>query len=90
MINICRNILPALATAVFPSAWQRSAVATLSFTPVGGIQATDRSNLSVYLFAKWRPINYCFVSMLISPLRLIFTSKLLCFLIHVDEANRVN
>ena len=34
----------------------------------------------IHLIPKWRPINYSFVCMLISPLRLIFTSKFFCFL----------
>ena len=42
----------------------------------------------IHLIPKWRPINYSFVCMLISPLRLIFTSKFFCFL-YVDEAKRV-
>ena len=33
-----------------------------------------------HLIPKWRPINYSFVCMLISPLRFIFTSKFFCFL----------
>ena len=32
------------------------------------------------LIPKWRPINYTFVRMFISPLSLIFTSKFFCFL----------
>ena len=32
------------------------------------------------LIPKWRPINYSFVCMFISPLSLIFTSKFFCFL----------
>ena len=36
--------------------------------------------ISIHLIPKWRPINYSFVCMLISPLRLIFTSKFFCFL----------
>ena len=34
----------------------------------------------IHLIPKWRPINYSFVCMLISPLRLIFTTKFFCFL----------
>ena len=39
-----------------------------------------------HLIPKWQPINYSFVCMLISPLCLIFTSKIFCFFIHDDEA----
>ena len=35
------------------------------------------SNL-IDLIPKWRPINYSFVCMFISPLCLIFTSKFFC------------
>ena len=35
---------------------------------------------SIHLIPKWRPINYSFVCILISPLGLIFTSKFFCFL----------
>ena len=35
---------------------------------------------NIHLIPKWRPRNYSFVCMLISPLRLIFTSKFFCFL----------
>ena len=34
----------------------------------------------IHLIPKWRPINYSFVCMLISPLCLIFISKFFCFL----------
>ena len=44
----------------------------------------------IHLIPKWRPINYFFVCMLISPLCLIFTSKILLFFIQVDEAKRTN
>ena len=43
--------------------------------------------LPIDLIAKWRPINYSFVCMLISPLRLIFTSKFFCFLYMLKRAN---
>ena len=33
---------------------------------------------AIHLIPKWRPINYSFVCMLISPLCLIFTLKLFC------------
>ena len=36
------------------------------------------STVSIHLIPKWRPINYSFVSMFISPLCLIFTSKFFC------------
>ena len=36
--------------------------------------------LVIHLIPKWRPINYSFVCKLISPLRLIFTSKFSCVL----------
>ena len=35
---------------------------------------------AIHLIPKWRPINYSFVCMLISPPRLTFTSKFFCFL----------
>ena len=35
---------------------------------------------AIHLIPKWPPINYSFVCMLISPLRLIFASKVFCFL----------
>ena len=35
---------------------------------------------TIHLIPKWRPINYSFVSMFISPLCLIFTSKFFCVL----------
>ena len=37
------------------------------------------SGFAIHLIPKWRAINYSFVSMLISPLRLIFPSKFFCF-----------
>ena len=33
----------------------------------------------IFSLQKWRPINYSFVCMLISPLCLIFISKFFCF-----------
>ena len=39
-----------------------------------------RERKAIHLIPKWRPINYSFVCMLISPLRLIFTSKFSCVL----------
>ena len=62
---------------------------TLSFKG----QATKYSTVKwyIYLIPKWRPINYSFVCMLITPLRLIFFfSKFYCVFIHVDEARRTN
>ena len=44
--------------------------------------------LYIHLIPKWRPINYSFVCMLISPLCLILTSKFFWFFIHFDEAKR--
>ena len=38
-------------------------------------------------YSQMAAINYSFVCMLISPIRLIFTSKFLVFFVHVDEAN---
>ena len=37
-------------------------------------------NIIMGLILKWRPINYSFVCMFISPLSLVFTSKFFCFL----------
>ena len=34
----------------------------------------------IHLIPKWRPINYSFLCMLISPLCLIFSTKFFCFL----------
>ena len=50
----------------------------------------ERSDSTIHTpYSKWRQINYSFVSMLISPLCLIFTSKFLCS-IHADEELRAN
>ena len=38
---------------------------------------------TIHLVPKWRPINYSFVCMLTSPLRLIFTSKFSCFFLYM-------
>ena len=35
---------------------------------------------SIHLIPKWRPINYSFLCMLITPLCLIFSTKFFCFL----------
>ena len=49
-----------------------------------GIPAT------IQLTPKWQPINYWFVCMSISPLYLLFTSKLFWVFILVDEPKRAN
>ena len=46
------------------------------YRPNNNIQ---RHCTAIHLIPKWRPINYSFVCMLISPLCLIFTLKLFCF-----------
>ena len=38
----------------------------------------EECNSDIHLIPKWRPINYSFVCMFISPLCLIFTSKFYC------------
>ena len=38
-------------------------------------------SMAMHLISKWLPIRYSFVCVLISPLCLIFTSKLFCILI---------
>ena len=44
----------------------------------------------IHLIPKWRPINYSFVCMFISPLCLIFHFKILLCFLHADEASRAN
>ena len=44
----------------------------------------------MHLIPKWRPIYYFFVCILISPLCLIFTLKVLLYFVHTDEAERAN
>ena len=39
-----------------------------------------QSIYDIHLIPKWRPINYSFVCMFISPFCLIFTSKFFCFI----------
>ena len=43
--------------------------------------------LAIHLIPKWRPMNYSFVFMFISPLYLIFTSKFFCVL-HMAKRQR--
>ena len=40
--------------------------------------ARTKKKLPIHLIPKWRPINYSFVCMVISPLCLIFTPKFFC------------
>ena len=69
----CIEHLVVLAGAGFSFYWL-----VLPFREINEVRLKKHN--CIHLIPKWRPINYSFVCMFISPLCLIFTSKFFCVL----------
>ena len=61
----CENVIDNACSFFLSRSWSRS-------------EKNIFFDVDIHLIPKWRPINYSFVCMFISPLCLIFTSKFFC------------